>query len=125
MADDLDNVELDEALLADLVFLDFQQLCTETCQQTEGCGSQNPAPPHAPAEAEVNEGMADEANECTGQRAVNNCHKCQQTVLDGDVGICNRAGDGNKTTQHEEQGGTDADGNDGLNRELLHFYLPP
>ena len=64
--------------------------------------------------------MTDEAHQSTGDGAVNHCQEGQQTVLDGDVGVGHGAGDGYEPAQNEEQGSTNADGDNGFYREFFH-----
>ena len=125
VSNDLGDVELHETLLAHLSLVHLEGLGSEAHQQTEHAGSDDPAPPHAPAVAEVDEGMTDEAHESAGDGAEHHGHEGQQTVLHADIDIGHGAGDRHETAQNEEQRCTDADGNDGLNRKLLHDDIPP
>ena len=124
MAHQLRDIKLDQALPAQLTFLHFQRSGSQTHQQSEYAGSDDPAPPHAPAVAEVDQSMSDEAHQSARHGTINHCQECQQAVLNGDAGIGHGAGNGDKAAQDKEQGSTDADGDNGFHREFFHdFYL--
>ena len=86
-------------------------------------GRDNPAPPDAPAVAEVNQRMADQADQQPGYGAEKCSHKCEQAVLAGDIGVGNRARDCHKAAQYKEECRTDADRHNGFYGIVFHFLL--
>jgi len=124
VGDDLGQVEAQDLLLAEDALGELDLLCGKADQQTENAGGDDPAPPHTPAVAEVDESVADEADEGAGNRSEQDCHEGQKAVLGGDIGVGDGAGDCDEAAQNEEQGGADADGNDGGYGRLFHFLTP-
>ena len=92
----LSYIELNQPLLAHFGLVHLQKLSGQTHQQTKDTGSDDPAPPYAPACAEVDEGVTDQAYQSTGYGAVDHGKEGQQAVLNGHGGICHGAGDGNE-----------------------------
>ena len=63
MGNQLNQVELDQAILADLALFQLQSLGGNAHQQAEDSRSDDPAPPHAPAVAEVDQSVTDQTNQ--------------------------------------------------------------
>jgi hypothetical protein len=80
--DELREVEGQNALLAELAVLQLEAAAAQADQQAEAAGGDDPAPPDAPAVAEVDERVADEADQQTGDGAEHSRHKGEQAVLD-------------------------------------------
>ena len=106
MADYLEEVEGDDPPLSEFAVLDRQSGSDQSDQSTEACGCDHPAPPDAPAIAEIDQSMSDQADQRTGNRAEDRCHKGQQTILCGNVCIRYRTWDRNEPSQHKEQRNT-------------------
>lgn len=81
-----------------------------------------PAPPRDAAPGQVDEGMADEADQGAGHGAVHGGQQTEHRVLQADVGVGHRAGDSDKAPQNKEQGCADADGNEGFTVRV--FMIP-
>ena len=69
VADDLADVEGQDGLLADLM-MQLAGGTGNTHHQAVNGRSDDPAPPHAPAKAEVDEGMTDQTHQGAGQGAI-------------------------------------------------------
>ena len=77
-------------------------------------GGDDPAPPWDAAPGQVDQSMADEADQAAGNRAVHSGQQGQHCILQADVGVGHRAGDCHKTPQHKEQCCADTNGDKGL-----------
>ena len=64
--------------------------------------------------------MADEADQAAGNGSVQDGEQRQHGVLQANAGVRDAAGNGNETGQYEEQGGADANRDNGLNGHLFH-----
>ena len=77
-------------------------------------GGDDPTPPWDAAPGQVDQSMADEADQAAGNRAVHSGQQGQHCILQADVGVRHRAGDCHKTPQHKEQCCADTNGDNGL-----------
>ena len=67
--------------------------------------------------------MADETDQTAGDRAVHRGQQSQNGILQADVGVGHRAGDGHKAAQNKEQGCADADCNHCLDAVVILHIL--
>ena len=124
MGNDVGNGVGDDLAFIEVAFLQIQLLGEQADHHAgEGRGD-DPAPPRDAAPGQVDQRMADEADQAAGHGAVHGSQQAQHGILQADVGVGDRAGDGHKAAQDKEQGSTDADGDNGFHREFFHdFYL--
>ena len=69
--------------------------------------------------------MADKANQAAGHRAVHGSQQAQHGILQADVGVGHRAGDGHKAAQDKEQSCADTNGNEGFDVVVFHDSTLP
>ena len=75
------------------------------------------------APGQVDEGVADEADQAAGHGAVHGSQQGQNGVLQADVGVGHRAGNGHKTPQNKEQCRADTDSDNGLDAAVVIFHI--
>ena len=120
MGRDIGDGEGGDLTLVEVALLHIQLLGKQADDHAGESGGDDPAPPRNAAPRQVDEGMADEADQGAGHRAVHGGQQTEHRVLQADVGVGHRAGDSDKAPQNKEQGCADADGNDGFDIRVFH-----
>ena len=114
MGHDIGDGEGGDLTLVEVALLHIQLLGKQADDHAGEGGGDDPAPPRDAAPGQVDEGMADEADQGAGHRAVHGGQQTEHRVLQADVGVGHRAGDCHKTPQHKEQCCADTNGDKGL-----------
>ena len=100
--------------LVEVALLHIQLLGKQANNNAREGRGDDPAPPRNATPGQVNQGMADEADQSAGYRTVHGCQQAQNGVLQADVGVGHRAGNRHKTAQNKEESCADANCNEGF-----------
>ena len=103
-------------LLAKLALVDVQLLGKQADHDAHKRGRDHPAPPRAAAPAQVNQRVADKADQAARHRAVHRRQQTEHRILQADVRIRNAAGDRHKAAEHKEQRRADGHSHNRLDR---------